>query len=415
MTRSEASYTRHRISRWTAFLGAAGLASTFATSAQADMKYEVIKGDQGSCSVIFEPRSKTSDDAPLLVAKYKTSGKKGLVSIEATRDGDWEQLQIVHQNQRDKFSGVFDVKPKNLESEPLWTILQGDGDDAVLFHLTGRDGNDEFHSASYTNLTTTGITAALANECGAKGGPFQPSEIGSLEEEEALELKPRDIRHIRWVLNQKYSNAEDVGLGDFTGRERDMLVEYASSNGHEPTRYLNKAIAEQLLEEKFKPKRKDLRGEPGFKRFDDWISYDDSEDGTCAIVSFAKSTKGFKTYTVPRMEIHADPSARGNSLYFDFVTPNRFNNDFPITATVDGRKIRLNIEDGRVRPVDLRSGFASADIVRAIRRGKEVVIRGTGKNEKAKHVVRFSALGFTAAFNKMAYDCDRPRIREWLR
>lgn len=415
MTRTKASFPRLRASRWAAFLGGAGLSMVLATSAQADVGYEVVKNGTASCSIIFEPKSQTSEDAPLLVATYTKSGKRGLVSLDVTRTEEWERVQFVHRNQRNKFTGFYDVRPKNLEDEPLWDLLRGDDEETLLFHLSGRDGKDEFHSAAYTGLTSNGIALALANECNAKGGPFKPSEIGSLEEEEALGLKSREIRHIRWVLNRKYSDVEDAGRGEITKRERDMLAQYAAANGLEPTRYLNERVAGLLLAEKFKPKRKDLRGEPGFKRFKDWISYDDVESDTCAIVSFAKKIKGFKTYAVPRMEIHADPSARGNSLFFDFVTPNRFNNDYPITATVDGRKIRLNIEDGRVRPIDLRNGYASADIVRAIRRGKEIVIRGTGLNGKSKHVVRFSALGFTAAFNKMAYDCDRPRIREWLR
>lgn len=400
---------------WTACLWGAGFSVMSLTSAHADTQYRVVNDGTDSCSVVFTPNAKTSEDAPHLMATFEKSGKKGLVSIGVTAAEEWEQLQFVHQNQRSKFVGIEQVRPKRVANEPFWVTMEADGDASVLFHLTGRDGAEEYHSTTYRSLTAADIATALSDECGAKGGPFAASEIGSLEEEKSLELKPRDKRHIRWVLNQKYSDSMDVSRGAMTDRERNWLAKYASANGLEPSRYLNEELAALLLKEKFKPKRKNLRGEPGFKRFEDWISYDDVDSDTCAIVSFAKKVKGFKTYTVPRMEIHADPAARGNSLYFDFVTPNRFNDDFPITAIVDGRKIRLNIEDGRVRPIDMRNGFASADIVRAIRRGKEIVIRGTGLNGKSKHSVRFSALGFTAAFHKMARDCNRPKVRQWLR
>lgn len=415
MIRSEFSGLRDQRSRLSAFLGGIGAVLALASGAQAETDYSVIKDKKGNCSVVFEPTERTSKSSPQFMATYAKSGKRGLVSIGVARPDDWNLLQLVHRNQRQTFESIDKVRPKDLEDEPLWMSLGKNPEKPVLFNLTGRDADEEFHSSSYRALSKSEVATALVDECDAKGGPFKPSEIGSLEEEKALGLKPREIRHIRWVLNQKYSDAVDVGRGDMTDGERDMLARYAAERQMEPSRYLNADLAARLKAEEFKPKRKNLRREPGFKRFEDWISYDDVDNRTCAIVSFAKRTKGFKTYTVPRMEIHADPSARGNSLFFDFVTPNRFNNDYPITATVDGRKIRLNIEDGRVRPVDLRNGFASSDIVRAIRRGKEIVIRGTGMNGKTKHVVRFSALGFTAAFNKMAYDCDRPRIREWLR
>ena len=379
--------------------------------------YVVKRGQDDTCSLIFAPDRKTSEKAPGLVVSFRKSRKSNLISVGVEHARRWEAVELVRDNTRAPFPSFEDTRARAVPKTKFWTMLANRANDAAPLDVTVRASSGVYHSGRFLGLTAKGIGAALTKNCGLPRGILNASreDPKALAREQALDLKTRDVLHIRWFLLRTYTNATTADRAALSPAERDLIERYTTENGFKPSRYLTRPVANALLAEKFRPYRKDFSDYPRFKRFDDWVSFRDTKLGTCTIVTEAKQVNGVRFFSTPRMEIHTDPNERGNALYFDFVTPNRFHKDYPITAIVDGRKIKLKLDEGRVRPVDIGDGFVSARIVRAIRAGKTVQIRGTGLNGKSKHSFEFSALGFTAAFRKMARDCDRPEIREWLK
>lgn len=375
-----------------------------------------ISADGSSCTVAFRPFKSAGDALPILYVSKQDKAGSWLLQMSVTDADSFTTIDVVYNNTRTSLTPFEEVFSEDVDKEPLWGFLDKAAKDELPFVITARTEIGQYSSVRYTQLSPDAITSILKTDC-AKGGGGTPakSDDALASAENDLGLTFGQLRHIRWVLQQKYGDNKSAPGNKMNDKLRGFLEQYAASKGLTPTRYLDKQLSSRLLKEKFKPVRQNFRGMPGYLKHRDWASFMSKDRSQCIITSFAKRQVKHKTYRHPRIEIRAVRGDPSNMLDVRFAIPHRFSQKHKVVAIVDGREYRLRAdkEFGILIPTNA-DGVVRSDVVRAIRLGKKVIIRGKSQNGKRNIALHYSALGFGLAFQTMAENCGRGRLYEWI-
>ncbi len=251
--------------------------------------------------------------------------------------------------------------------------------------------------------------------------------------ETGLILTIDEKKHIVYVLNSNYGRIFDVApfrvwdsaklpwlnVQDrqywLNVQDRQYLRKYSKSAGHPESEYLTQAMADLLLKEDLPLVLNDKWGSGPRKTHDDWTSMVVISGKYCRILTNATSVSGWSPYFAPQMTFQATRSQGKSLLSFQMVKPNPYTLADSIYALVDGRRYKLQLKRGKLRPRSVGENLLSDDVMKAIRRGQKIEVISAGKDGKVKTKVAFSASGFTSAFNQMMKDCNRPGLSAWFR
>ncbi|MCC6008827.1 MAG: caspase family protein [Rhodobacteraceae bacterium] len=242
--------------------------------------------------------------------------------------------------------------------------------------------------------------------------------------EMALGLSTGEVRHIRWTLIQLYgfrTTRPGMSIGgvlaiDDTMRNWIGRHDNALNGGWNTT--LTRAIADDLLARPFEPQPYAFPERGDLRDSGDWASWRDG--GRCVAGTRASGIAEGEMFHLPEIHIWREPGAQGNSLWLDFITPNPFFADSWVEARVDGRRFSLAQDTEPSRPVVTvpiaSDGMADASVLRAMRAGNRMQVRGVSYEYGDVAAAAFSLRGFTAAFTRMAEMCGSPQlVRTWLR
>jgi len=401
-------------------LGQLALVTSLGQAAQAQTRIPAHQTDRnaatGACTVRLLPDAVTGESAPVLVVTTTGTSGSNALGVAAQTDTPTTRLELVFANTRTAFEPLAPAQPRALKSSQVWkTLVEAEKQERPFF-LTARGLDGRYSSARYQALETAGLMAILETQCG-----FSPDALNDISDaqllarETALGLNEEQVRHIRWILHSRYSEATTapIPVASLTDIDRTYLERYSAQIGDGKTRFLNSALASRLLRQEFIPVQVDRSGSVGFVQHQNWQAYWWNAN-RCAVSTFALSWAGENFYLRPEMLFTAQNAAPGNAMFFNMVTPNPFYVDSPVAAVVDGRSYRLQQVDGRILPPSTGDGVNDA-VMKAIRRGTNIEIRGTGKFTGRPLSLYFSANGFTGAFTQMMRNCQRPTLQDWFR
>lgn len=366
-----------------------------------------------SCEITLLPSQQQGEDSPVLVLQVGVRATAGQFAMLAKAPSGGGRIQLVHKNQRAEFVGTGMRDMRATQASANWRMLTEAGSNGLPFFLTRQASDGSWASSRYEGLDPRGIQRLMEQNCELER-PKTPQDLE--REEQALRLTPDQMRHIRWVLNRLFGppNAQPGYGAVLQESERGYLANFASRAGMEPTRYLNRALADRLLWERADAVRKSYTAFRNVQRVGDWVSYGDSTLRRCTVETEAQTWTGDVFYNPPRMVFFAMSAESGDLLGIEMTQPSPFNPNRPIRAIVDGKSFALDADDGRfIKPPMLRGGRDVA-VIRAIRAGRSVAITGTSSRNGNALTLNFSASGFTAAFRNMMNLCRRPGLASWL-
>lgn len=233
--------------------------------------------------------------------------------------------------------------------------------------------------------------------------------------ENSLDLTPQQVQHIRYVLTDMYAKTDfykrrTLHISTWT---RYWVGEYSEKEFGVFRQYLDEKTAQQLLRVKFTPH--EYRYWKNTEKHQDWESFVNESEGSCTITSFALPTDGEVFYTKPRMSFSALKTAKKDLMRLSLVDPIPFDRLKPIFVLANGRRMKTHIDDGDLKPRKTGENQVSIEVTQALRRSQYIDIIGTSDFSGQELRLRFSAMGFSAAFEQMVKDCGRPALRGWVR
>lgn len=369
----------------------------------------------GACTVTLIPTA-SRGEGPRIVVRTRGKWQPDSLSIGYVAPSGAGLPEIVFRNQRKPFEPVAMQPAARVRLTAIWQILERARRFRQPVFLTSRMAGGAFVSTRYDGLDPQGIISILETQCGFQSTTLTargPADHAALENR--LRLNRDQIRHIRWILASRFGGrwvGEPRGAR-ITARERVWIERYTRLKNGRPSRYLTRESANMLLRENFVARRKNFERSRNFRRHGDWYSFMNASGTACEIRTDALHWAGDQFFYAPQMRFVARRSATGSRLGLYIVTPNPFIGFRPVIASVDGRRYRLQVDRGVVKPRRIRSGVVSSDVIRAIFRGRDIVVEGTGRRSRRPVRVVFSASGFTSAFNSMIRDCNRYGLRAW--
>jgi len=369
-----------------------------------------------ACAVSILPDMRTSDDSPVLVARSGGAAAPGAFALDAVSQAPVAEIQFVARNARNTFAPVRQSDAAAVARSALWKDLVAVHKAGAPFHLTARLADGTWTSSRYDAVDPLGIVRLLEQSCGFRSDTLSARTAADLlAEESALRLSPDELTHIRWILVQKYDPraAEPTRISALSATERVYLERYAGSVGQPATRHLTRALADRLRAEMFRPSPHDYSRMLRVSFHGDWVNYITPGDNRCHMETAALAWTSGRFFKVPRMNFNAEANTPGSAMRLNMVMPNPFTGSAPVTALVDGRSYRLQVDSDRVWPLREGEGLSNA-VTKAIKGGQSVQISGTDRASSAALSLSFSAIGFTASFNQMSADCRRPQLRDWL-
>jgi len=286
-------------------------------------------------------------------------------------------------------------------------------------HVTSRMADGTYRSARFRGADMITAFGRLYRDCGVDTQRLDAVAGLFAAEERRLALTPQDLRRMTLVLHGRYDNGLEppAVTGELAPATRDLLERFSRDSGLTPTRYLYPALLRRLKAAKFKPRRWTHRKYDNFRRLRDWYVYTQGSgrNRRCVLETEALRATGALIWRYPHMRFSVRARERRGTMYVDLLTPNilRFRGGVGSTATVDGRRWGLAQTRDAVLPVK-RSGEFAAGFVTAVRRGQRVVVTGSELDSGQPVAVEFSARGFTAGFNALMVNCNRPDLKAWL-
>lgn len=332
--------------------------------------------------------------------------------MSARSTGPVVGLELVYGNQRETFQPFDFVEEKRVAQRPLWQTMTEAYRAKQPFFLTAQLADGRYASSRFERLDPRGLLQIFEKQCGFTK---QKTVAELLAEEKALRLNRDQLRHIRYVLNARYRSGTSAPVADAASlfdNERGFLEQYTREMGLPVSRYLTRTSADRLLSVRFQPVRVTNSGRDAYRRHKEWETYQNGK--WCYFVTSATSVSGLDPYYMPQMIYGVERNVSGNAMSFDMVSPNPFNPSRPVYAVVDGRRHNLWMDRNWIKPRRERDGLSDA-VIKAIRAGRSVEIRGTSKATGRNVSVRFSASGFTSAFRHTRDTCNRRQIEDWLR
>lgn len=390
-------------------------------SGQVNIPSHSLDRSGAGCVVTLVP-SASRGDGPRLAVRSRIAGADD-IQIGLTGADGLTEVTFVSRNRRTMFQSTPMDRAERIQRMEIWQALADLASNELPFHITGRTASGEWVSTRYGAINPLGIIRILeTNNCYSSSVVTSRTTAELLTEERALALSQEDIRHIRWVLAARErgrSAIEPTASPTLTAQDRDRLSRFARSVGEAETRYLNRSLANRLLAMPFEPIRPNLAtGMQSFSQDRDWTSYWEpvrgSRDGYCTVASVARTVEGADLWELPVMQIGSRSDWRGDTAYFDLVSPMPFDPNRQVYAIVDGMRYALQIEDGFVKPRSTGRNMVSDDVIRAIRSGQDISIIGTSAQNRRTLTVRFSAYGFTNSFNRMVNLCGRRELLGWI-
>jgi hypothetical protein len=369
------------------------------------------------CTIALAPDATTGEAPPQLHFSVNMLTDRIAMGLEAA---DAVESVLVFAGSRTPFFGFSDVTYPQLAEQPVWTTLVAAEQSGEAVFFTVKDLRGNYSSARYDALLPKDILRLAAISCGAQELPAPPeTEIEFRRAEASLVLPAQDMRRIRRILAVLYGEAGvDPGTGtELTVTDRRYLQAYNTEKGLAAGGYLTAASAEDLLSREVVPRQPPLPpNEDLVEAIRDWKVLRRSTDGACSAVTAAVGATGLVATEAPYMGFRVYPGQTGGLLEFDLIRPNPFARGATIVASVDGASFDLMYEpnSGSIVPKPLSDGLLSNELTVSMRRGKAVSLRGEAASGEGDVAVEFSALGFAAAFRKMAEVCDRGGVMGWI-
>lgn len=370
---------------------------------------------RGTCRITLLPTLASGPAAPRLVVDMPNGSKRDRFGLRLASDAAVVEAQTVFDNARDTFTPISATSGSAMARRSVWVALAAAYKDEKPISFTVRHPSGDYSSALYEGLDPIGIVSILETQC-AYTSPVLTSisKTDRLRVEQGLRLSTSDVRKIRWVLNARYGNKyrEPSRSSTLTARDRDYLGRYTEDKGLPISRYLTQGSANRLLVERFSAAQPKLSGSTSQRRFDDWLFYRRTNE--CYVETAATTWSGFDFYVRPIARFSATRNQSGAGMNIALVRPNPFRTSASIKARVHAWDIPLRFGSGRILPMQER-GVPSKDIVKGFQAGREVAFIGTSQESGRSALVRFSAIGFTAAFSHLQNVCNRAGLSAWLR
>jgi len=383
-------------------------------------------GDSGgarTCVLTLTPALPIGAEAPALyfaTEPYRRGQPPATVlelGVENAPEG-MERLEIVAGDTRETI-GVSNPFDLTAQRRPL--ALQ-----ALLarqpVHLTARLADGTYQSAAFEAPGFAQAVAVMHRECGVDTTTLPGMADLFAEEERALALGKAEMRTLVYKLHSKYENTETpppVGA-TLAPASRALLLRYSRESGLTPSSYLTPALIDRLGREAYEPKRVAYRA-PDFRRSRDWYTYSlpdpDGDGKRCVLGTEARTLDGGIVWSYPHLQFSALEAEGRGLLRFDLLTPNVLDvGGGRATAAVNGLTFTLRTDPatGLIVPA-FAGGQPFTRFLRAVQSGIKIEIRGPHADSEASLVIDFSALGFTAGFNRLMSLCGRPDLKAWLR
>jgi hypothetical protein len=374
-----------------------------------------------TCVATFLPAERRGTQAPLLQVSARGRMPSERIALGVAAAAGVEVVEFVADNERKPVAAAAPAPLARVMTSPAWLDIQRVGDGGRPFWLSAEGADGFWHSARYEGLTTAGIVQVLERSCaiaaGAPGPAPGPTEADLRGAETALSLTEGQRRHIRWVLAQRYGGAAaSPGTGGvLTSEDRGRLERFSRETGLPASRYLTAETARRLLAEPFSPRTTDtsLRGRDVLVS-GSWASMRARTGFGCEVMTDALTVTGLDLWEMPVMSFRITERSTGNSMIIDLIEPNPFLASAPVRVIVDGRSYPLVSEEGAIK-LPRAGPHRDNAAIKAIRRGNRIEFQGTSSADGRAGRVVFSAVGFTAAFDRMMRLCNRPRLADWFR
>lgn len=239
-----------------------------------------------------------------------------------------------------------------------------------------------------------------------------------------LDLSTADIRHIRWTLIQLYGSEAARPGPSFGGviaiddQLRHWIGNHSFSRGGGWDSFLTRELVDDLMARPFEPRPYPFAERTDLRASGDWASW--REGDRCVVGTQATGIAEGMVFHLPEIHISTGSGGGGDGLWINLLTPNPFLAESWAEARVDGRRFALaQEEDQRWPAVTLpvgADGLVSPAVLRAMRAGSRMEVRGVSLEYGDVVAATFSLRGFTAAFTRMAELCRRPNlVGAWIR
>lgn len=373
-------------------------------------------GSSRSCRAQISP-SDNYGDSNLKLA-IASSNTRSTSSLRFGVDGadNYSSLTLLVDNVRSSIGGMVDTTVGQFNRSALLSALRS----KKPIFVTGLKRDGSYASSRFEGLDVEGMIAQLAQRCPFEAEALSPSLTAAAQRaENSLYMPAPDMLRVRWVLARRgnFSSEPDPSSG-LNDADRTQLLAYELSKGLPISRYLNRAVASSLASESFHPLPPDLKS-TNVAYHEDWRSYSYDSGGKtyCGIASVATSVDTDWIWQTPAMMYEAEKGITGNTLNLISLSyPSPFDPKQAIWANVDGRRYSLELRyDYWLWPPEDSNGLLDSSVIGAIKRGREVSVSGTNKATGSNMTLYYSGHGFTSAFGKMASDCRRPKIMDWVK
>lgn len=373
----------------------------------------------GICTISLLPEEKTADDAPILTVRGGGNSKSDSLGVTAVMRAPVTQMQLVAQNARNLFPTIPMARAPTVVRTRLWRDLAAFARDKAPFYVTARLADGSYASSRYDSVDPLGIVRLLEQDCGFASDQLSAkTDSQRLAEEQALNIRGDDLRHIRWVLVRRYApgSTEPGETSELTSLDRGFLERYTTEIGQPKSRFLTRIVADRLLHEPVEPRIPEITGTMTNATWHgDWLTYVDASDGWCVIQTAALSWQGDEFFMLPLLVMQADPGKSGSNLSFDMVRPNPFVRTAPVWATIDGRQYDMQQRDGEwIMPRQLEDGLSDEILIGMRRSSSSFQISSTSKRTSGPLSLTFSPIGFSAAFSMMMKNCNRYGLKSWI-
>lgn len=250
----------------------------------------------------------------------------------------------------------------------------------------------------------------------------------TLTEERALGLSRAEIGRVRLALYH-FSGSRNEFLtapppspdGYLHPSERVALERYYRERlrSSSPGRYLDRDAVRSLLNASYTPRvpagpsgQSDYDA-ASLQRLTDWDSFR-AGDGCYAWTEATWTSTPVATN--PQLRLLTRRSYEGPaSILINFAWPVPFDTNRPFHAQIGSTRYDLRLHEGRLIPALTADGrFTRSELFKAARGAREVSFHGTNAFTGEPLEIRYSLMGFTAAFNRMSSMCNRPRILTWI-
>jgi len=281
-------------------------------------------------------------------------------------------------------------------------------------HITSRLADGRLHSARFEGRDLSKAFGTLYSQCKVATLGLDGMDDILAANESRLRVPPRELRRMTLLLHGRY--ARKLEPPRFTGKlaslTRELLERFSRDVGLPASRYLHRELLRKLREANYTPGRWRHRRYDNYASSKDWYVYTEGNgrNRRCFLESEARRVRGARIWRYPHMRFSVRANEDKGRMYLDLLTPNiLITKRRSATATVDGASYFLAVRSGALLPVR-RSGEFAADFVRAVRRGRQIVVAGLELGTREKLRLDFSANGFTAGFKAMMRLCRRPDL-----